>query len=89
MTNREVMKLFKKLYEISESRRRRRAFGKIRREFARAGYRLDHFRDSQLEAALRHWNNDVSSVTVNAKTIYRTMKRLKQPRGKHVQRLNQ
>jgi hypothetical protein len=71
------MKLLKKLYQILASRRRRRAFRKIRREFARAGYRLDKFRDSQIEAALRHWNNDVSQVTVNAKTIYRTLKRLK------------
>ena len=81
------MKLFKKLNEILRLRRRRRAFGKIRREFARAGYRLDHFRDSQVEAALQHWNKDVSGVTINAKTIYRTLKRLKQLRGKHVQTL--
>ena len=73
------MKLFKKLYRILESRRRRRAFGKIRREFARAGYPLDQFRDAQIEAALRHWNNDVSGITVNAKTIYLTMKQLKLP----------
>ena len=70
------MKLFKKLHQSLESRRRRRAFGKIRLEFARAGYRLDHFRDSQIETALGHWNNDVSHVTINAKTIYRTLKRL-------------
>lgn len=50
-----------------------------------AGYRLDHFRDSQVEAALQHWNKDVSGVTINAKMIYRTLKRLKQLRGKHVQ----
>ena len=77
MTKRGVMKLFKKLYGILESRRRRRAFSKIRRAFARAGYRLDRFRDSQVEAALRHWNEDVSNVTINAKTIYRTLRRLK------------
>ena len=83
----EVMKLLKKLYQILASRRRRRALRKIRRGFARAGYPLDKFRDSQIEAALRHWNNDVSQVTVNAKTIYRTLKRLKVNRGKHNQTL--
>jgi hypothetical protein len=78
--------LLKKLYRILASRRRRRAFRKIRRGFARAGYPLDKFRDSQIEAALRHWNNDVSQVTVNAKTIHRTLKRLKGNHDKHVQR---
>ena len=71
------MKLFKKLYQILEARRRRRAFGKIRQEFASVGYPLDQFQDSQIEAALRHWSNDISGVTVNAKTIYRTLKRLR------------
>ncbi|HYK22296.1 MAG TPA: hypothetical protein VEV42_16265 [Pyrinomonadaceae bacterium] len=59
-----------------ESRKRRRALGKIRREFANAGYPLDQFRDSQIEAALRYWSDDISGVTVNANTIYRTLKRL-------------
>ena len=59
-----------------ELRRRRRALGKIRREFANAGYPLDQFRDSQIEAALRYWSQDISGVTVNANTIYRTLKRL-------------
>ena len=77
--------MLKKLYQILVSRRRRRAFRKIRRAFAKAGYSLDKFRDSQIEAALRHWNNDVSQVTVNAMTIYRTLKRLKVNRGKHNQ----
>lgn len=71
------MKLLKKLYQILESRRRRHAFRKIRQEFASVGYPLDQFRDSQIEAALRHWSNDISGVTVNAKTIYRTLKRLR------------
>lgn len=51
--------------------------GNIRREFANAGYPLDQFRDSQIEAALRYWSNDISGVTVNANMIYRTLKRLK------------
>ena len=69
------MKLLKKFYQILESRRRQRKIRKIRREFARAGYRLDQFRDSQIEAALRA-NTDVG-FTISAKTIYRTLKRLK------------
>ena len=66
--------MLKKFYQILESRRRRRKIGKIRREFARAGYPLDKFRDSQIEAALRA-NTDVG-FTISAKTIYRTLKRL-------------
>jgi len=69
--------LLKRLYRILASRRRRRAVRKIRRGFARAGYPLDKFRDSQIEAVLPHWVNDMSQVTVNAKTIYLTLKRLK------------
>ena len=69
------MKLLKKFYQILESRRRRRKIRKVRREFARAGYPLDQFRDSQIEAALRA-NTDVG-FTISAKTIYRTLKRLK------------
>ena len=69
-----MMKLLKKFYQILESRRRRREVRKIRREFARAGYPLDQFRDSQIEAALRP-NTDVR-FTISAKTIYRTLKRL-------------
>lgn len=73
------MKLLKKFYHILESRRRRREVRKIRREFARAGYPLDQFRDSQIEAAL-HRNTEVG-FTINAKTIYRTLKRLKVTRA--------
>lgn len=69
------MKLFKKFHQILESRRRRREVKKIRSEFARAGYPLDQFRDSQIEAALRP-NIDIG-FTINAKTIYRALKRLK------------
>jgi hypothetical protein len=73
------MKLLKKFYQILESRRQRREVMKIRREFARAGYPLDQFRDSQIEAALRA-NTDVR-FTISAKTIYRTLKRLNVTRG--------
>ena len=73
------MKLLKKFYQILKSWRRRRGVMKIRREFARAGYPLDQFRDSQIEAALRA-NTDVG-FTISAKTIYRTLKRLKVTHG--------
>ena len=73
------MKLLKKLYQILESRRRRREVMKIRSEFARAGYPLDQFRDSQIEAALRA--NTAVGFTISAKTIYRALKRLNVTRG--------
>jgi hypothetical protein len=69
--------LVKKFYQIVEAWRRRRALENIRREFAKAGYPLDHFGDSQIEAALTRWNDDIAAVTVSAKTIYRTLKRLR------------
>ena len=65
-----------KLNQFLESRRRQRAIGNIRREFLKAGYPLDHFADSQIEAALTRWNDDISAVTVSAKIIYRALKRL-------------
>jgi len=49
----------------------------IRCEFAKAGYPLDHFRDSQIEAALTHCNNDITAVTLSAKIIYRALRRLR------------
>jgi len=68
--------LVRKLNQIVEARRRQRAFVNIRREFFNAGYPLDHFGDSQIEAALTRWNDDISAVTVSAKIIYRALKRL-------------
>ena len=41
---------------------------------------MDHFRDSQIEAALTRCNNDVTAVTLSAKIIYRALRRLR--RGK-------
>ena len=38
---------------------------------------LDHFRDSQIEAALTHCNNDITAVTLSAKIIYRALRRLR------------
>lgn len=66
-----------KLNQILAARRRQRAIVNIRREFEKAGHPLDHFGDSQIEAALTRWNDDISAVTVSAKIIYRALKRLR------------
>jgi hypothetical protein len=65
-----------KFYQILKTRRRRRALANIRREFAKAGYPLDHFGDLEIEAALTRWNEDIAAVTVSANSIYRALKRL-------------
>jgi hypothetical protein len=70
-----------KLNQFVESRRRQRAIVNIRREFLKAGYPLDHFGDSQIEAAVTRWNDDISAVTVSAKIIYRVLKRLRRVAG--------
>ena len=66
----------RKFYKILESWKRRRALVSIRREFAEAGFTLDHFPDSQIEKALTRWNDDIAAVTLSAKTIYRTLNSL-------------
>ncbi len=48
----------------------------IRREFAKAGFSLDHFPDSELEVALTRWNDDITKVTLSAKIIYRALQQL-------------
>jgi hypothetical protein len=69
--------LVTKLNQIVDRRRQQRAIVNIRREFLKAGYPLDYFGDSQIEAALTRWNDDISAVTVSAKIIYRALKRLR------------
>ena len=69
-------KLVTKFYKILETWKRRRALVNIRREFAKAGFTLDHFPDSQIEVALTRWNDDITAVTLSAKTIYRALKQL-------------
>ena len=69
--------LVTKFNRFAEARRRGRALVNIRREFAKAGYPLDHLDDSQIEGALTRWNDDISAVTVSAKIIYRALKRLR------------
>jgi hypothetical protein len=66
-----------KLKQFMELRRRQRAIVKIRREFEKAGFPLNHFGDSQIETALTRWNDDISGVTVSAKIIHRALKRLR------------
>ena len=45
--------------------------------FGKAGYPLDQFGDSQIEAALTRWTDDIASVTLNAKGMYRTLRQLR------------
>jgi hypothetical protein len=61
-------------YQILKARRRRRALVNIRREFKKAGYPLDQFGDSQIEAALTRWTDDIAAVTLNAKVMYRALR---------------
>jgi hypothetical protein len=68
--------LVAKFYKILETWKKRRALVNIRREFAKAGVILDHFPDSQIEVALTRWNDDITAVTLSAKTIYRALKQL-------------
>ena len=69
--------MIKKFYQLLKARRRRRALANIRREFQKAGYPLDQFGDSQIEAALTRWTDDIAAVTVNAKAMYRALRRLR------------
>ena len=67
----------KKFYQILKARRRRRALGNIRREFKKAGYPLDQFGDSQVEAALTSWTDDIAAVELNTKAMYRALRQLR------------
>ncbi|HEY5885319.1 MAG TPA: hypothetical protein VIT88_11565 [Pyrinomonadaceae bacterium] len=69
--------MIKKFYQILKARRRRRALVNIRREFENAGYSLDQFGDSQIEAALTLRTEDISAVELNTKAMYRTLRRLR------------
>ena len=66
--------LFTKFYQKLQARKRARALLNIRQEFANAGYPLDRFRDSEIEAAITH---DIAAFTTSAKLIYRILKRLR------------
>lgn len=69
--------MVKKFYQILKAGRRRRALVNIRREFAKAGYPLDQFGDAQIEAALTRWTYDIATVTLNARAMYRALRRLR------------
>ena len=69
--------MLKKLYRKLQARKRARALLNIRQEFAKAGYPLDRFRDSEIEAATTLWNEDIAAFTISAKIIYRILKRLR------------
>ena len=66
-----------KFYQKLEARKRARALVNIRQQFAKVGYPLDRFRDSEIEAAITHWNEDIAAFTISAKIIYRILKRLR------------
>ena len=74
---REEKEVVKKFNQILKAKRRRRALVNIRREFEKAGYPLDQFGDSQIEAALTRWTDDIAAVTLNARAIYRALRRLR------------
>jgi hypothetical protein len=71
--------LLKKFYQKLQNWRRRRALLNIRQEFAKAEYPLDRFRDSGIEAAITHWNDDIAEFTLSAKIIQRTLNRMRRP----------
>ena len=73
----EETSVLKKFYQKLQARKRARALQNIRQEFAKAGYPLDRFRDSEIEAAITHWNEDIAAFTISAKIIYRILKRLR------------
>lgn len=56
--------------------RRRRAFAKVRREFAKAGHPLDGLSDSQVEAALTNGQGVITDVELSAKIIHHALRRL-------------
>jgi hypothetical protein len=70
-------RLLRKLYQSLQNWRRRRALRNIRQEFAKAGYPLDRFRDSEIEGAITHWNGDITAFTLSAKIIHRTLNRMR------------
>ena len=71
--------MLKKFFQKLQARKRARALLNIRQQFAKAGYPLDRFQDSEIEAAITYWNEaeDIASFTVSAKIIYRILKRLR------------
>jgi len=71
--------VLKKFFQKLQARKRARALLNIRQQFAKAGYPLDRFQDSEIEAAITYWNEDedIAAFTISAKIIYRILKRLR------------
>lgn len=68
--------MFKKFNRMLAARRRRRALVKIRQEFARSGYPLDGYADSDIEASLPPGMCETRPDYLGAKTISRALRRL-------------
>jgi hypothetical protein len=66
----------KKLCRSWAAYRRRRAFAKVRREFAKVGYPLDGLSDSQVEAALTNGEGGITNVVLSAKIMHHAFRRL-------------
>jgi hypothetical protein len=71
-----VNPVVKKLCHVWAAYRRRRAFAKVRREFAKVGYPLDGLSDSQVEAALTNGEGGITDVVLSAKIIHHALRRL-------------
>ena len=71
-----IIELFTKFHHMLAARRRRRALVKIRQEFARCGYPLDGYADSDIEASLPSGMCETPSDYLGAKTISRALRRL-------------
>jgi hypothetical protein len=65
-----------KIRQKLAARRRRHAFSKIRREFARCGYSLDGLADAEIEASLPPGTCEAPPDHLGAKTISRAIGRL-------------
>jgi hypothetical protein len=68
--------MVKKLCQVWAAYRRRRAFTRVRREFAKVGYPLNGLSDSQVEAALTNGEGGITDVVLSAKVIHHTLRRL-------------
>lgn len=68
--------MFEKIRQRLDKLRRRRRLIRIRREFARCGYPLDHLDDSGVENALTGGECRIEEVPLTAKTIYFALRRL-------------
>ena len=75
--------MIQKITQALATRRRRKQFEYIRREFARHGVPLEHVDDSAVEAALTRGSGSIDDISLNSKIIYLASRRL--PRQKRAQ----